>query len=111
MVVCEDMPLTHQAVQACHASVAAGRDLIRCQEPYLVLVTIPTKNELIALSAKLSKDGIAHRVFREDDMGGRPTALATQAIVQKQRKNLRHLPLYCAVSSESVERRLEEHSA
>ncbi len=93
------MPLQHQAVQACHASVAAGRDLIRCQEPYLILVTIPTQHELIALSVRLKQTGVEHRVFCEEDMGGRPTALATGPITQKDRKHLRHLPLYCAGSS------------
>lgn len=80
----------------------AGRDLIRCKDPYLILVTIPTKQDLIALSCDLTRAGIDHRVFHEDDMGGRPTALATRAIVQKERKHLRHLPLYeCANSSEN----------
>lgn len=91
------MPISHQAVQACHAAVAAGRDLIRCPEPYLILVTIPTRHELVALSANLSKAGVAHRVFCEEDMGGRPTALATEPITQRQRKHLRHLPLYQAI--------------
>lgn len=99
------MPLTHQAVQACHASLASGRDLIKCQEPYLVLCTITTKQELIALSVTLSKAGIAHRVFQEEDMGGRPTALATEAITQAQRKHFRSLPLYCV-----ADRVTEEHA-
>lgn len=96
------MPPSHQAVQACHASVSAGRDLIRCKDPYLVLVTIPTKNDLVALSVQLTRAGIDHRVFHEDDMGGRPTALATRPIIQKERKHMRHLPLFeCLRSSES----------
>lgn len=90
------MPLPHQAVQACHASVAAGRDLVRCNEPYLILVTVPDRHALIDLSVKLSKADIAHRVFREEDMGGRPTALATRPITQKERKHFRALPLYSA---------------
>ncbi len=94
VVVCEDLSPAQKAVQACHASIAAGRDLVRCDEPYLVLVTIPTQHDLVALSVRLTKTGIAHRVFREEDLGGRPTALATEPIVQGQRKHLRELPLY-----------------
>lgn len=90
------MPLSHQAVQSCHAAVAAGRDLIRCQSPYLILVTVKTKADLIALSCDLSSAGIAHRVFHEDDMDGRATALATRPIVQSERRHLRHLPLFRA---------------
>lgn len=88
------MPLTHQAVQACHASIAAGRDLIRCQNPYLIVVTVPEQSDLIALSCALTKTGIAHRTFTEEDMGGRVTALATRAVSQGERKHFRNLPLY-----------------
>lgn len=103
------MPISHQAVQACHASVAAGRDLIRSENPYLVLVTVPTKSDLVLLSTQLSRAGVDHRVFHEEDMGGRPTALATRPLTQKERKHLRHLPLYkCVCSSENGESHLEE---
>lgn len=88
------MPIQHQAVQACHASVAAGRDLIRLDSPYLILVTVPTQHDLIELSTRLTKEGIAHRVFCEEDMGGRPTALATIPVSQKQRKLFQKFPLY-----------------
>jgi hypothetical protein len=87
------MPLSHQWVQACHAAVAAGRDLIRCPQPYLILVTVPAKHDLVALSVRLSRAGIDHRVFHEDDMGGRPTALATRPILQRDRRHFRDLPL------------------
>lgn len=90
------MPLSHQAVQACHAAVAAGQDLIQIREPYLILLSIPTQFDLIALSCKLTKESISHRVFREEDMGGRPTALATTSLTQEQRKHFRGLPLYRA---------------
>lgn len=105
------MPASHQAVQACHASVAAGRDLVRCDQPYLILVTVPTQADLVALSCALTGAGVDHRVFHEEDLGGRPTALATRPITQKERKHLRHLPLYCACSSENGASRLEERVA
>jgi hypothetical protein len=110
VAVCNDIPLAHQAVQACHASVAAGRDLVTCKEPYLVLVTVPDQYALVELSVRLSANGVAHTVFREDDMGGRPTALATGPLTQGDRKYFRELPLYCGSSSESHAKGLEEHS-
>ena len=97
VVVCEDLPSQHQAVQACHASVAAGRDLVKIQEPYLILVTIPTASDLVQLSVRLTKAGIEHRVFHEEDLNGRATALATRPIVQKERRWLRDLPLFGSV--------------
>ena len=99
MVVCQDLSLPQQAVQACHACISAGRDLIRIQEPYLALLTVPTRYDLIAMSAKLHKAGIAHRVFREEDLDGRPTALATRPVSKKERKHFRKLPLYAGAVS------------
>lgn len=93
-MVCADLPLPQQAVQACHASIAAGQSIIHEKNPYLVLVTVPDQHALIALSAELTKAGIAHRVFAEDDLGGRPTALATEPVPQEKRKYFRRLPLY-----------------
>ncbi len=89
------MPAQHQAVQVCHASIAAGRDLIRCHNPYLILVTVPTQADLYTLSNGLSAAGVDHRVFHEDDMGGRMTALATRAVSRKERKWFQKLRLYC----------------
>lgn len=77
------MPLRHQAVQAVHAGIAAGRDLVKVDCPHLVLLT---QTALVKLSCHLSKHGVAHRVFHEDDMGGRPTALATEPIDSEDRK-------------------------
>jgi len=87
------MPANHQAVQACHASIAAGRDLIKADQPYLALLTIPNTSDLIQLSCKLTNAGVAHRVFHEDDMGGRATALATGVVTKDQRKLFRDLSL------------------
>lgn len=101
------MPLQHQAVQAVHAGIAAGRELIRCDNPYLVLLTIPTQAELVRLSCHLTKHGVAHRVFIEDDMGGRPTALGTEPIGKDdpKRRLFRGLKAYRGSSS------VKEHAA
>ena len=96
VIVCQDMPLRHQAVQACHAGIAAGKDLIEVDNPYLVLLTIPTQHELIELSTSLTKAGVAHRVFHEADMGGRATALATGCVTEEQRQLFAGMPLYGA---------------
>lgn len=119
VVVCEDLSPSHQAVQACHAGIAAGRDLIRCSEPYLVLLTVPTQSDLVALSVRLNKADVKHRVFHEEDLGGRPTALATEAIEQivgnritsPKRKLFRELKMYCPRSSENGAIHQEEHVA
>jgi hypothetical protein len=87
-------------VQACHAALAAGRDLVRHPDPHLVLLSIPTQADLVALSVRLTKAGVAHRVFCEEDLGGRPTALATEGLETMagsscpQRELFRSLSLY-----------------
>jgi hypothetical protein len=93
-VVCKDIPLQHQAVQACHACIAAGREIISIPTPYLVVLTVPDEAALIALSNKLNDNGVQHRVFREDDMGGRATALATQNLNHRQRDLFIGIKLY-----------------
>lgn len=94
VVVCRDLSISQQAVQACHASIAAGRDLVRVDSPYLVLVTVESLAGLVALSAQLTVEGIKHRVFIEDDPGGRATALATEPVSWSQRRWFRQLPLF-----------------
>lgn len=90
------MPLVHQSVQSVHAGIAAGRDLVRCDNPHLVLLTIPTQTALVRLSCDLSARGVQHRVFHEEDMGGRPTALATEPLAagDRRRRGLAGLRLF-----------------
>lgn len=93
-VVCKDIPLQHQAVQACHACIAAGREIINIPTPYLVVLTVPDEAALMALSEKLTVNGVQHRVFHEDDMGGRATALATEDLSYRQRDLFLGVKLY-----------------
>lgn len=93
-VVCKDIPLQHQAVQACHACIAAGREIIGIPTPYLVVLTVPDEAALLALAEKLTAHGVDHRVFHEDDMGGRATALATQELTHRQRDLFIGIKLY-----------------
>ena len=93
-VVCKDIPLQHQAVQACHACIAAGREIIGIPTPYLVVLTVPDEAALMALSEKLTLNNVKHRIFHEDDMGGRATALATQDLAYRQRDLFIGIKLY-----------------
>lgn len=81
-------------MQAVHAGIAAGKDLIKVDSPHLVLLTIPTQHELIELSIRLTKAGVPHRVFHEDDLGGRATALATGCVEEGQRWLFAGMALY-----------------
>lgn len=96
VVVRADIPLRHQVVQACHASICVARDkLISDDEehPSLVVLTVPNQAALIETSCKLSNLGITHRTFFEADMDDQPTALATEPITSDQRKAFSNYPL------------------
>lgn len=113
VVVCKDLPPHHQAVQAVHAGIDAGRFLVpeSCEIPYLVLLTVPSQSDLVKLSVHLGKYGVCHRVFVEDDMGGRPTALSTEPIAKEdteKRKLFKGLKAYRVSSSENGETRQAE---
>lgn len=96
--MCRDLPLQHQAVQATHAGLVAGRDLKVNDDPFLVVLTVPTKSELIELSTQLTKHGVGHKVFHEADMDGRPTALGTAGLAKDdpRRRLFRKCKLYRA---------------
>lgn len=95
--MCQDISLRQQAVQACHACIAA-RDLIppTDEPPHLVLLSVPNAGALIDLSCRLTNAGIRHRVFCEDDLGGRVTALATELVSGEQRQAFAGFGVYRA---------------
>ena len=96
IVVRADLPLRHQVVQACHASISVARDRLISddeQHPSLVVLTVPNQAALIETSCKLSKLGVTHRTFFEADMDGQPTALATEPLEAGRRKVFANYPL------------------
>lgn len=88
--------MAHQAVQACHASISAARDLLPAglQHPSLVLCTVPDEQALLTLRDQCIQSGIPVRVFVETDMGEQMTALATAPVDAAGRKIFKTLPLY-----------------
>lgn len=96
VAVRRDIPLAHQAVQAVHAGICAGRELIasEIQHPNLVLLTVPDLPSLLTLRAKCDAAGIRATTFVEEDLGHQPTAIATQPINGKGRRLFRNLPLF-----------------
>lgn len=96
VVVRQDIPLAHQAVQAVHAGISSARELIPSGaiHPSLVLCTVPDEAALLAVQDRCHRAGIANRIFLESDMGEAPTALATGPVGKPQRKLFRDLPLF-----------------
>lgn len=96
VAVRRDLPLAHQAVQAVHAGISAGRELISKEvtNPNLVLLTVPDLPALLALRHRCDAAGIGNRVFVEEDLGYQPTALATEPVNGKARRVFQKLPLF-----------------
>lgn len=72
-----DLPLPQQAVQACHAAYEAGSLSSDAEDIYLILCQVKDEKKLQLESEKLNGAGIEHALFREPDLGGQATALAT----------------------------------
>jgi hypothetical protein len=95
VVVRSDLPFEHQAVQSVHAGIAAARDLIPSDQvhPSLVLCTVPSEADLLALRDKCSQAQIPIRLFVETDLGEQATAFATGPVNGEARKLFKKLPL------------------
>lgn len=99
VAVRRDLPIAYQAVQAVHAGISAGRELIAKENtnPNLVLVSVPDLASLIELRNRCDDAKIANRLFVEEDIGYQPTALATEPVNGKARRVFQKLPLFTGV--------------
>lgn len=91
MVVRTDLTLPQQAVQACHAAQAAGVLFGANPHTSLVLCGVPSRLDLECVAEQMDYIGIPYATFREPDLGGEVTALATAPVTDGGRKRLRHL--------------------
>ncbi len=96
VAVRRDLPLAYQSVQAVHAGITAGRELIspEIKNPNLVLVTVPDLRALLNLRNQCHEHGIKNQLFVEEDIGYQPTSLATEPVSGKARNVFRKLPLF-----------------
>lgn len=91
-----DLPVSHQAVQATHAAIEAGRKgLIPADgdHPYLVELTVPSEQHLANMLCTLELAKIPHIAYREPDLGDSLTAIATAPVAQEQRRHFRRWKL------------------
>jgi hypothetical protein len=83
-------------VQAVHSIIAASQcGLIPAdaEHPHLVVLTVPSEDELGEMARTLVKAAVPHRCYYEADMDDRLTALATAPVTQAQRRWFRRWPL------------------
>jgi hypothetical protein len=98
VVVRADLPPAQQAVQACHAALALAESGVSTVPDTLVLLNAPDEPALLDLAARIEAACALPRgynlqlvVFREPDLGGQATALATDE--EPARRLLKSLPL------------------
>lgn len=94
-----DIPLGDQMCQVAHACLTAGKWFSHPSNANLVLLQVPNKTELLALLDKCKAAGIKWFDHDEPDsadgydaMG--QTAMATEAVIQSQRKHFRQYKLW-----------------
>lgn len=80
VLVRKDLPFSQQAVQSCHACIESAIHFPCPNHPHLVLATVHDERALDRAAADLENYGLRFRVFREDDLGGEGTALATEPV-------------------------------
>ena len=86
-----DLSPSEQAVQACHACIEAARSLLSpCDEhPHLVLCGVRSEARLWGVLKRLEGLGIPCRPFRDSDLEGRLTAVATGPVRGSLRRRFR----------------------
>ena len=84
-----DIPLAQQMVQACHASVLAGRDFQHHNDTHLVLLSVANEEELKSVAFFLESIKTKFQIFYEPDLFGEDemgyTAIASEIISEDRR--------------------------
>ncbi len=82
-------------VQASHAACEAGIHLLSSDinHPHFVLLGVNNEADLIEQFELIKQKGFPVVIFREEDLGNSPTALASGPIFQEDRKFFRRLKL------------------
>lgn len=94
VLVRQDLPLTQQLVQACHAAMGAGFEFAPGEHPHLVLLSVPDKASLDSWDAALGQLDVPGHLFFEPDDGVGNSALATAPLPRRHWKHFRDLPLW-----------------
>ncbi len=87
MLVCEDLSLPQQVVQAVHAAHEAGRLLTDKGGLSVAVCSVPNERKLHLAHARIEDSGIRAVLFREPDLGGRATAIATEPVNHETFRN------------------------
>ena len=87
----QNLSLSQQAVQACHACIESARHLLPAgsEHPHLVLIGARHEFDLELIAARLTRLGIEYRRFYEPDADHSLTALATEPLCADRKRPLK----------------------
>lgn len=92
----KDIPQPHLSVQVAHAAIAGTLAFGRPDEshPNLVVLVVENEAELMREFERLKQLGVPCCSWREEDMGGAMTGVATSPLRgRSERRHFRHLKL------------------
>jgi hypothetical protein len=95
VLVRKDLPHPQQVVQACHASLDAALAFPSAfsEHPNVIVCGIRDEPRLIRCLDRLERSGVRCRSFREPDLGGQLTAVATEPVRADGRRLFRQFQL------------------
>jgi len=90
VVVRKDLSYAQIVVQACHAAMESTRYYPPAEDviPNLVLIAANDESHLAKCALKLDRAGIRYRKFIEPDFGDEFTALATEPIIDPEKRKV-----------------------
>lgn len=89
VLIRQDLSFEQQIVQACHASLEAGFAFVAPPvTSYLIVLTVPDQDALLAARDRLQRYGIACEMFFEPDNEMGYSALATEPLLLKKQRHL-----------------------
>jgi len=90
ILIRKDLTSPQQICQAVHAAYESGMRLAQptSRTDFTVICEIPDENALLIAQDEIERKGFRTIMFREPDLGGQATALATEPILKTQRKKL-----------------------
>lgn len=96
VLVRTDIALARQVVQALHGAAECGRRFYAEGHGVarLVLLSVPSREALLAAQQRLQRKGIPVEIFVEPDDGMGESALATAPLPEASRKHLMGFPLW-----------------
>lgn len=90
-----DIAIEHQITQACHSALQAGAEFLNPKDiPYLITLSIPSKDDLLKTAGHLNEKGIKFHMFFEPDNDMGYSSITTEPLSKEQARYLSKYKLW-----------------